>query len=257
MLNRHVQRAALVVGAIAAAVIFFAAGAALRLLMGPISLGPFAGAIEDALNRSVTGMSVRFDEAVLEWSRNEGKINLAVLGTKVFDTDGRIVAQAPKADLDFAVADLLAGHLSVKRFALVGVQLTAVRSADGELRLGFGSDQIGFDLLDTIRMILQDSGRQGGSLESFSVVDARLAFEDEGSGLFVVFPDAHFTLRNQNKRLDASLQSAIEISGYPAQVRLDAVLRDDGTPQEAMLEVKGLSFPALAANSAKFAPLAD
>lgn len=256
MLNRHVQRAALVVGAIAAALIFFAAGAALRLLMGPISLGPFAGAIEDSLNRSVTGLTVRFDEAVLEWSRNEGKVNLVVLGTKVFDTNGRIVAQAPKADLDFRVTDLLAGHLSVKRFALVGVQLTAVRSVDGELRLGFGADRASSDLLDTIRMILQDNGPGGGSLESFSIVDARLAFEDQGSGLFVVFPDAHFTVRNQNKRLDASLQSAVEISGYPAEVTLNAVLRDDGTPQEAMLEVKGLSFPALVKNSAKFAALA-
>ncbi|MSP94948.1 MAG: DUF3971 domain-containing protein [Alphaproteobacteria bacterium] len=255
MLSRHVQRAALVVGAIAAALMFFVAGAALRLLMGPISLGPFAGAIEDSLNRSITGLTVRFDEAVLEWSRHDGKINLVVLGTKVFDTNGRIVAQAPKADLDFGVADLLAGNLSVKRFALVGVQLTAVRSADGELRLGFGIDRTSSDLLDTIRMILQDSGRSGGSLETFSIVNARLAFEDEGSGLFVVFPDAHFTVRNQNQRLDASLESAIEISGYPAQVMLTAVLRDDGTPEEAMLEVKGLSFPALTKNSANFAYL--
>jgi hypothetical protein len=252
MLNRHVQRAGLVAGAIAAALLFFVAGAALRLLMGPISLGPFAGAIEDSLNRSISGLSIRFDEAVLEWSRAEGKVNLIILGTKVFDTSGRIVAQAPKADLDFRAADLLAGHLSLKRFALVGVQLTAVRSPEGQLRLGFGLDRSAGDLLETIRKVLQDSDTGGGSLESFSIADARLAFEDQGSGLFVVFPDAQFTLNNKNRQLDASLQSAVEISGYPARLMLNAILRDDGTPQEAMVEVKGLSFPALAKNSAHF-----
>ena len=97
MLIRHVQRAGLVFGAILAAVLFFLGGAALRLLMGPISLGPFAGIIEDAINHSVSGVVVRFDQAVLEWSRADGKVNLIVLGTKVFDSNGHIIAQAPKA----------------------------------------------------------------------------------------------------------------------------------------------------------------
>ena len=45
MLPRSVQRALLILGAILAALLFFLGGAALRLLMGPISLGPFASVI--------------------------------------------------------------------------------------------------------------------------------------------------------------------------------------------------------------------
>jgi hypothetical protein len=118
MLPRAVQRTVLIFGAILAALLFFLGGAALRLLMGPISLGPFASVIEDALNHSVSGVVIRFDQAVLEWSRAEGKVNLIVLGTKVFDLDGHIVAQAPKADLDFDAAALVAGDLKLKRFGL-------------------------------------------------------------------------------------------------------------------------------------------
>ena len=88
MLTRHVQRAAKIVGATIAALLFFVGGVALRLTMGPISLGPFAGAIEDSINRSVTGLVVHFDQAVLEWSRTEGKVNLIVLGTSVADASG-------------------------------------------------------------------------------------------------------------------------------------------------------------------------
>src|SRR5260370_20872796 len=101
MLPRPVQRTLLILGALLAALLFFIGGAALRLLMGPISLGPFASIIEDALNHSVSGVVIRFDQAGLEWSRAEGKVNLIVLGTKVVDLDCHIVAHAPKTDLAF------------------------------------------------------------------------------------------------------------------------------------------------------------
>ena len=152
MLPRPVQRALLILGAILAALLFFLGGAALRLLMGPISLGPFASVIEDALNHSVSGVVIRFDQAVLEWSRAEGKVNLIVLGTKVFDLDGHIIAQAPKADLDFDAAALVAGHLSLKRFALIGAQLTGVRAENGTIRLGFGPQQGETDLFETMQV---------------------------------------------------------------------------------------------------------
>jgi hypothetical protein len=255
MLTRHVQRATWILGAVFAALLFFLGGAALRLLMGPISLGPFAGMIEDSLNRSVSGVVIRFDQAVLEWSRADGKVNLIVLGTKVFDLQGHIIAQAPKADIDFDAAAMVAGHLSLKRFALIGVQLTGVRSQQGALRLGFGPEQGAPNILETIRDILDDNSSDGGSLESFSIRNARLAFRDEPTGLFVISPDASFTLENKNNHLEASLDAAVEISGAPVHIAAKAALRDDGMPERGTLDVRGLSLPALAANSFSFAGL--
>ena len=255
MLTRHVQRVALILGAIVAAVLFFLGGAALRLLMGPISLGPFAGVIEDALNRSVAGVVIRFDQAVLEWSRADGKVNLIVLGTKVFDLNGHIIAQAPKADLDFDAASLVQGHLNLKRFGLIGVQLTGVRSKEGAIRLGFGPEQDAPDLIQKIRDILNDSAAGGGSLDSFSIRNARIAFHDEPTGLFIVSPDATFTLVNKQKEMDASLESAVEISGAPARLSATAVLRPDGMPDHGTLSVKGLSLPALTRGSTAFEAL--
>ena len=212
MLIRHVQRAGLILGAIFAAALFFLGGAALRLLMGPISLGPFADIIEDAINHSVPGIVVRFDQAVLEWSRTEGKVNLIVLGTKVFDANGHIIAQAPKADLDFDAAAIVAGHLNVRRLGLIGVQITGVRSKDGTIRLGFGPQQGNADLLKTLRDILKDSAAGGGSLDSFAIQNARLAFRDEPTGLFIIAPEANFTLHNRGAEMDASLDSSVEIA---------------------------------------------
>ena len=254
MLTRHVQRAALVVGAIIAALLFFVGGAALRLLMGPISLGPFAGVIEDALNRSVPGIVIRFDQAVLEWSRDEGKVNLIVLGTKVFDLNGHIIAQAPKADLDFDAAAIVEGHLNLKRFGLIGVQLTGVRSKEGAIYLGFGQPGAP-DLFETLRNVLQNSAAGGSSFDSFAIRNARLAFRDEPTGLFIVSPDANFTLEDKGTELDASLDSAIELSGAPMRVSVKAVLRKNGSLDRGTLTLKGLSIPALVQNSTNFAAL--
>jgi hypothetical protein len=255
MLTRHVQRAGFILGAILAASLFFVGGAALRLLMGPISLGPFASVIEDALNHSVSGVLIRFDQVVLEWSRTEGKINLIVLGTKIFDADGRIIAQAPKADLDFDAAALAEGHLNLTRFSLIGVQLTGVRTEEGAIHLGFGSGQDAPDLFKTIRDILDNSANDGGSLDSLAVRNARLAFRDDPTGLFIVSPDANFTLERKKQELDASLDTAVEISGVPMRIVGKAVVRDDGAIDHGMLSVTGVSIPALVQNSTKFASL--
>src|SRR5258705_9766775 len=249
MLIRYLRRASWILGAVFGGLLFFIGGALLRLLMGPISLGPINGAIEDSINRSVSGVVVRFDQAVLEWSRSDGKVHLTVLGTKVFDLNGRIIAQAPKANLDFDVADLIAGHLSLKRFALVGVQLTGVRSKDGGVKLGFGLDQGDTDLLKMIRDILENSDQTGGSLDTISVRDARLAFRDEPTGLFIISPSSNFTLQNRKGGLDASLESTVEISGIPTRIVGTAKLRDNGTPQSPTVDVHGLSLPALMKNN--------
>ncbi len=256
MRSRHFQRVGLTLGAVLAAVLFFMGGAALRLLMGPISLGPFSGAIEDAVNRSLTGLVVRFDQAALEWSRADGQINLVILGTNVFDATGRIVAQAPKSDLDFDAASLLSGEFALKRFALLGVQLTAVRDTEGTLKLGFGPAQGDVDLLEVIRKTLEGGESGPGSLETFSIQDARLAFRDDITGLFVISPDVSFTVENRDGAFTATLDAEVEISGAPAQLDAVATLDTNGMPQNGTVSIEGLDFAALAANSEKFAALA-
>ncbi len=261
--RRHMGLAALMAGGTTAAILFLVAGLTLRLLIGPISLGPFAGAIEDTLNASINGLVVHFDRANLEWSQSEGRVNLTILGAKVFDLNGRIVAQAPKAELDFDAGALLTGHAELKRFALIGVQLTAVRTREGAIRLGFRSREGESDLLKTIADALRYNGktfaawgRGQSKLDRFAILNARIAFHDEPTDLFLVSPSASLTVKNNGNLLDASLDAAIEISGVRANLIADAELNDDGMPRHGAVEIHGLSLTALAANSLAFAGLA-
>ena len=247
------SRVAVAAGAVVAALLFFVAGVALRLLMGPISLGPFAKAIEDSVNRSLSGLVVRFDKAELEWSSSEGKINLIIEGTRLFDLNGHIIAQAPQADLDFDQFSLLTGTPVLTRFALIGIQLTAVRTQEGVLKLGFAPEESQTDLLDAIRKTLQRNAGNKTSLDHFEIVNARLAYRDEPTGLFLVSPNANLTVAIRQGRTIAALKADVEISGSAATLAASAEFRDSGVPRSGRLEVHHLNLSSLAENSHSFA----
>ncbi len=248
----HLSRAGLVAAGIVAALLFFVIGTGIRLLIGPVSLGPFAGSLADAIDRALPGITVKYDQAAVEWERDEGKINLVILGTRVFDRDGRIIAQAPKADIDIAAGPFLEGKIEVKRIILVGVQLTMVRTVDGGLRLGIGKDRQEEDILKRIQDALKQS-KGPSTLESFAVKRARLAFYDETSKLFIIAPRTDFQLKRKGAGLASAFKADVEISGFPAHVSGDVVFPSDNTPVTGHIAVTGLALHSLAANSNAFA----
>jgi hypothetical protein len=242
----------LVAAGIATAFVLFVIGAGIRLLIGPVSLGPFAGSLADAIDRALPGITVKYGQAAVEWARDEGKINLVILGTRVFDRDGRIIAQAPKADIDIAARPFMQGKIEVRRIILVGVQLTLVRTADGGLRLGVGKDRQEEDILKRIQDALKDS-KGPSTLDSFAVRRARLAFYDESSKLFVVAPRADFALRRKGLDLASTFNADMEISGFPARVKGDVVFPADDRPVTGHIAVTGLALHSLATNTSAFA----
>ncbi len=255
MLIRHVQRGTLVLGALVAAVLLFVAGGALRLAMGPISLGAFSRPVEQALNRSVTGAMIRFDDLVLEWSRADNRINLIVLGPRILDSRGNIIAQAPKADLNFDALALLSGHLQLKSLGMIGLQLTGMRAQDGSLRLGFGRDQSEANFLDTLRQLLGNGAAAQSALQSIALQHARVAFFDQPTGLFLVLPDASLIMKTGARGFDASVTASAEISGSSFHITAAAQLRENGMPVSGELTLTGFSVRALAQNNPRFAKL--
>ncbi len=249
----HVSRAALIAAGTAAAILFFVIGAGIRLLIGPVSLGPLGGTLTDALAQALPGITVKYDQAAIEWERDEGRVNLVILGTRVFDADGRIIAQAPKADIDLAAGPFLKGKIVVKRIALVGVQLTLVRTKEGGLRLGVEKDKQEHDILSRITDALSKANSNTASLESFAVRNARLAFFDETTGLFVVAPQANFRLTAAGANLDGKLDAAVEISGHPAHIAAEFTFPPRNGNVEGAVSITGFDIAALATNSKTFA----
>ncbi len=244
----------MIAGGIAAAVIFFVVGAVIRLLVGPVSLGPLGNALPNALAEALPGVTVKYDQAALEWSRDQGKVNLVILGARVFDTEGRIIAQAPEADIDLAASPLLLhGKAVVQRITLVGVQLTLVRTLNGGLRLGVEKDKNQHDILSRITDAITLRSDKKSTLQAFAVRHARLAFYDEPTKLFLVAPDANFRVATEGTDLKATLDATLEVSGHPARITGEFSIPPKKGPVRGAIAVSGLDLRALGGNAKTFA----
>ena len=253
----HISRAALIAGSIAAAIVFFVVGAAIRLLVGPVSLGPLGSTLSNAIAQALPGITLQYDQAAIEWSRDEGRVNLVILGARVFDEEGRIIAQAPKADIDLAAGPLFQGHTVVQRITLVGVQLTLVRTATGGLRLGVEKDKNQHDILSRITDAITMRSDKKSSLQAFAVRHARLAFYDEPTGLFLVAPDANFRVATAGNDLNATLDATLEISGHPAHATGEFTIPSGKGPVKGSVALKGLDLRALGKDGKSFASVKD
>jgi hypothetical protein len=249
----------LVIAGIFTAIVFFVAGAVIRILIGPVSLGPFNGQISQAISEALPGLAVGYDQAAIEWSREEHRINLVVLGARVLDSQQRIIAQAPKAEVDLAAGPFLHGRIEVKRISLVGMQLTLVRTKSGSLRLGIERNVTNNDVLDRIRAAISKAKGGPSSLESFAIRHARLAFFDERTGAFLVSPDANIQIATgegaarSSDTIDTTVDSQIEVSGQPAHLIANLKLpRDTNGNVTGDVSFTGLSLKALGRNAAAF-----
>lgn len=257
--RHHVHHGGLIIGGLAAAVVFFAIGAALRLLIGPVSLAPFSAQLSESIGKSLPGISVKFDEAALEWSRTDRRVNVVILGARVFDNQNRLVAQAPKAAVDLAAGPFFRGQISVRRITLIGVQLTMVRCTDGVLRLGVeGSRQTS----DVLQRLIADISKQNNTatrLQSVAVRDARIAFFGEASGLFVVAPRANLSITNTGKKnnatLEANVDASIDISGHTSQFVAALRLPPGSAPATGTFTLSNFNLRALGENAKPFAAL--
>ncbi|HEX4117266.1 MAG TPA: AsmA-like C-terminal region-containing protein [Rhizomicrobium sp.] len=253
----HFSHAALALGTVAAAVVFFAVGAVIRLLLGPVSLGPFAGTLQGAIEQALPGITLKYDQAAIEWTRDEGRVNLVVLGAKVLDRNGNVVAEAPKADIDLSARSLFSGDVAVQRITLVGVELGLVHMKEGGVRLGAEGDKNANDVLARLNDVIEAKGSATSSLKSFAVRNARLTLFDETTGLHVVAPKASLVMSAKANAIGLQFNSDVVMSGDTAHVKAEMTLPPDKGPIEGDALITGLDLRALAANAERFKPLGN
>ena len=253
----HISGAAVCVGGLVAAIVFFVAGAGVRLLLGPVSLGPFAGTLAGAIQQALPGITLTYDQAAIEWSRDEGRVNLVVLGAKIFDSQNHVVAQAPKADIDLAARPFLSGQIKVQRITLVGVQLSLVHMKEGGVRLGTEADKNGNDVLARINDVIEAKGSSTSGLSSFAVRNAHLALFDETTGLNMIAPRASLVMSAKGETIAVHADTDVMISGQKAHIKADIALPPGKGPVKGNALVTGLDLRALAANAPLFKPLKD
>lgn len=248
----HVSHAALIVAVAAAALVFFVVGAGLRLLSGPVSLGPLRGTLAGAIHQALPGIDLAYDTAAIEWTRDQNRVHLVVLGARIYDSHGKAVVRAPKATITLAARPLLHGQFAIRRITLVGVEFGLVHMKDGSLRLGSQADAQTDDVLGRIRDVIDAQSGSPSSLESFAVRDARLTIHDEMTGLSVVAPRANVMVRAKGVgNLGASLDADMLMAGRKNRVDGDVTIPAHGAIT-GTVKISGLDLRALGAAAPMF-----
>jgi hypothetical protein len=259
--RHHVSHAALSLAAVAAAVVFFVVGAFIRLLVGPVSLGPLQQTLAGAIQQALPGITLVYDKAAIEWDRDQNRVELVVLGARILDRDGRIVATAPKADIQLAAGPLLEGKVAVQRITLVGVNFSLIYLKTGGIRLGTEGGAAN-DVYERLSDLITAKSSDKSTLKSFAVRNANLKMFDEVTGLNLTAPRANLSITAQK---DASLATGFEadvmFAGEPkpqhsTHVKADLILpASDKAAITGTALVEHLDLSALSANAPLFRPL--
>jgi len=249
----HISRAALCAGVLIAAVVFFVVGAGLRLLLGPVSLGPLRGTLAGAIHDALPGIALDYDTAAIEWSRDTNRVSLVVMGPRLYDSRGKVVASAPKAAIDLAATPFLQGKFQVKRITLVGVEFSLVHMKDGRLRLGNQKDAGDDDVIGRISDVIDAHGSESSSLESFAVRNARLAIFDEVTGLSATAPRANVVIKSKGQAIGASFDADVVLAGRTSHATADFTLPPAKSPVTGNIKVSALDLRALGTAATMFA----
>lgn len=159
MQSRWMRRLSIGLAAIAAIVMLVAAGLWLLLASGPISLD-FATPWLAAAVAENFGSQFQVDIGSTVLERDEhGRIAMRIHSITVRDHDGAVVASAPKAEVGFSAASLLAGRPRAQRLNLVGAELAVRVEADGKVTVSTGANQRAVAIAPTPAQ----GGSQGGT----------------------------------------------------------------------------------------------
>jgi hypothetical protein len=136
-----VRRAAYGVGGVVAAVLVIAAGLWLRLAAGPIEINFASPWLASAIEQNI-GQAHRVVIGGTQIERDEdGRTAVRIRDMQIRDTDGVVVASAPKAEVAVSGASLLRGQVRARRVSLVGAELAVRIEEDGQVTISTGAEK--------------------------------------------------------------------------------------------------------------------
>jgi len=110
-----------------------------RLSKGPVSLPFLVGTLENFINVNVDGLTVSFNDVVLENDKDFGGVLLRFINLSIRDREDKLVARTSRAGFRISLRDLIGGEISPTHLELLGPKIFLHRQMDGSFRLGFGN----------------------------------------------------------------------------------------------------------------------
>lgn len=221
-----------------------ATGLAWRLAQGPLDVTWLVRRIEPMLQTADGSPRIRVGRATIAWNGFNGGahsgLQLRLHDIKAGATDGTPGAIISRADVTLVPLPLLAATIAPRSIVLDGVQLRAVRGADGVLRFdaGGGTDVSpssgAGSFSDVLAELRRPAGSAGsdpvlGTLELVVVEHAQVTLMDEASHLSVEGEIADLELRRrEGGGITGGANGRFAVGGASVALTMTAALLPDG-----------------------------
>jgi hypothetical protein len=243
-------------------------------MFGPVSLSFLSARLESMVNAELDGLQVRFRDTTLDWSDASGRVNLTLVGARLIDKNGGVLAQAPRVAIALSPTALLQGRAVPRWIALDRPAGRITRDASGQILFGLtqdnakaqpdatadaANDGVQTALLETMFDLLRHPEKGGDlsrKLEGIAVRGASLEIIDEVTHTRWAARDTHFELTRRSGALAAALKLTAMLPGQvPLTFEADATL-PAGADAFHVKARSGDVVPAALAKTKGFAALA-
>lgn len=136
-----IRKTAMAMGGVVAVVLLAFGGMWLRLAAGPIELNFLSPWLASAVQETI-GPHHKVTIAGTQIERDQnGRTAIRILDMQVRDSDGAVVASAPKAEVSVSGMSLLRGQVRARRVSLVGAELSVRIEEDGQVTISTGGEK--------------------------------------------------------------------------------------------------------------------
>ena len=136
-----VRRIGLGVGAAVSVILMLIGGLWLRLAIAPIEINFVSPWLAAAIQQNI-GPTHRVAIGGTQIERDDaGRTAVRIRDMQIRDTDGVIVASAPKAEVAVSGSSLLRGEIRARRVSLVGAELSVRIEEDGQVTISTGAEK--------------------------------------------------------------------------------------------------------------------
>lgn len=225
-----------------------------RLTMGPLPISFLQSSIENAINAQLSGLKITLADTVLELDTDTYVPSVRARNIVLRDTEGNLLATAPKVGVTLDKAAILEGRVSIRTLELIGPRINAKRNLDGTIELGLDepaadeNEQIIIDENDINAVdappsgksatkpaggrLLEILGSPGGSgalarLDNIHITRASLRFYDEANDATWTAPRADLTFKRMPYGFLLVAKAEVASAGAPWQAEFSGTYKRD------------------------------
>lgn len=227
-----------------------------RLTSGPLSIGFLTPYFENALSDSNKFFQIDVEDTILTWVGGDRTVDIRLVGARILNADGNLVAQIPDLSVALSARSLLRGDVVPQSLSVLNPALRVVRRFDGSVDVGMGeSDQSRNEFSEWFLrelFLTPDRERRFGFLTRVEIVNGSLLVDDRRLGVVWRAPRANMSLSRDEDGLSGWADLDIRLGGNTAKLAVSGSFSPNDPNIPLSLTYSNVAPASLASISPQF-----